>query len=172
MPRTPRRQRLPPIRQEKPRDRCARRIEVCADAEDLPAQAVSGPQSTSTPASSGSSPLRDQRRCSAASARVPFLFHAVEINGDHGERRMRFPGSCGCPVSTCPGLKRDAANDVVERSPVGVRRYEMEMWLLQNPGAAKEEQTPFCPFWLGNWVSASPLLRRFRAQRDNRRASE
>ena len=37
----------------------------------------------------------------------------------------------------------------VERSPVGLRRYEMEMWLLQNPGAAKEEQTPFCPFWLG-----------------------
>jgi hypothetical protein len=37
----------------------------------------------------------------------------------------------------------------VERSPVGLRRYEMEMWLLQDPGAAKEEQTPFCRFWPG-----------------------
>ena len=49
------------------------------------------------------------------------------------------------PRRQVPWAKRDAANDVVERSPVGLRRYEMEMWLLQNPGAAKEEQTPFCP---------------------------
>ena len=53
------------------------------------------------------------------------------------------------PRKHVPWAKRDAANDVVERSPAGLRRYEMEMWLLQNPGAAKEEQTPFCPFWLG-----------------------
>jgi hypothetical protein len=59
----------------------------------------------------------------------------------------------------------------VERSPVGLRRYEMEMWLLQDPGAAKEEQTPFCRFWPGNWVSSSHLLHQFGAQRDNRRAS-
>jgi hypothetical protein len=76
------------------------------------------------------------------------------------------------PRKYVPWAKRDAANDVVERSPAGLRRYEMEMWLLQNPGAAKEEQTPFCPVWLGNAVSSSHLLRRFRAQRDNRRASE
>ena len=55
------------------------------------------------------------------------------------------------PRKHVPWAKR--ANDVVEPSPVGLRRYEMEMWLLQNPGAAKEEQTPFCPFWLRNWVS-------------------
>jgi len=54
------------------------------------------------------------------------------------------------PCKHVPWAKRDAANDLVERSSVGVRRYEMEMWLLQNPGAAEEEQTPFCPFWLGN----------------------
>jgi hypothetical protein len=53
------------------------------------------------------------------------------------------------PRKHVPWAKRDAANDVVERSPAGLRRYEMEMWLLQNPGAAKEEQTPFCPFLLG-----------------------
>src|ERR1700739_2579315 len=46
----------------------------------------------------------------------------------------------------------------VERSPVGLRRYEMEMWLLQDPGATKEEQTPFCRFWPGNWVSSSHRL--------------
>jgi hypothetical protein len=76
------------------------------------------------------------------------------------------------PRKHVPWAKRDAANHVVEPSPVGLQRYEMEMWLRQNPGAAKEEQTPFWPFWLRNWVSSSYLLRRFRAQRDNRCASD
>jgi hypothetical protein len=76
------------------------------------------------------------------------------------------------PRKHVPWAKRDAANYVVEPSPVSLRRYEMEMWLRQNPGAAKEVPTPFSPFWLRNWVSSSHLLRRFRAQRDNRRASE
>jgi hypothetical protein len=48
------------------------------------------------------------------------------------------------PRKHVPWAKR--ANDVVEPSPVGLRRYEMEMWLRQNPEAAKEEQTPFWPF--------------------------
>ena len=75
------------------------------------------------------------------------------------------------PRKHVPWAKRVAANDVVERSPVGLRRYEMEMWLLQNPGGSQRGTNTVLPFRvrkLGFLIASAPPVG---ARRDNRRAS-
>jgi hypothetical protein len=67
------------------------------------------------------------------------------------------------PRKHVPWAKRDAANDVVERSSVGLRRYEMEMWLLQNPWGSQRGTDTVLPFLarkLGFLIASAPPVRR------------
>ena len=67
------------------------------------------------------------------------------------------------PRKHVPWAKRDAANDVVERSPVGLRRYEMENVASAGPRGSQRGTDTVLPFLArkrGFLIASVPPVRR------------